>query len=645
VRRLASRRFGLGLLGLAALLIGAPSAAPAPRSSVVTLLAVNGSIDGFAQDGDRIVWSNADDPCKRGIHIRALSTGTTRNLPACDEGWMQHRMALAGMRALWATVIPSIQTFQFEVYTAAAGDRKARSIGDVGIEGGVDNESAFRPVPLAGDGATLAYADISDDEGHEGAQGVFRVARGRTYLPATEDTSALAASGRRLALARFVWRGCVCNDSPSWSPDGRRILFLSTRGGGGHPLELYSMNADGSGLRRLTSTGGRVGTGSWSPDGRALVYDRHYPDSNQIFRASADGRRVRPIARGYDPQWSPDGRFIAYSSYVPEADDIFLFVVPARGGKPRRLTKEKLQGATFTWSPDSKRIAVVPGDTGLSVVKVASRSTKRIVRGRAVDGPAWSPDGTRIAYCVSGTGGRYELHVIRANGTGDVRLAQTGLYNCEPEWSPDSGTIAFTVGAPAAIHVIPAGGGTQIRLGPGRSPEWSSDGGNIAYVTPGRTEEEGEIARIAADGSAQQALTSTEAASKRNALEIRLASGRIVSEFDTPVLAAGVALSRSHVALLIRSRGRFKVEIRTLKGALVRAASVRRPTGDEISMSRRWVVFRTGRVIRALDVRSGRQRVLARAEGYPVGLSIEGRRVAWAEQGSRTSSIRAVFLP
>ena len=640
MRRLALTHIGLGLVGLAALVIGAPNAAPAPRPSVVTLLTVRGSIDGFAQDGHRIVWANAADPCRRRIHIRALSTGATANLPCGDDfGAMQDRMALAGMRALWATVHPGNTYFQFTLYTAAPGDRKAREVGDVETEGG-------RPVPVAGDRATLAYADISDTDESEGAQGVFLVARRRTYLPGTEDTSALAASGRRLALARRVGQGCRCNQSPSWSPHGRRILFLSTRGSASR-WELYAMNADGSGLRRLTSTGGRVRTGSWSPDGRALVYSRQLADENeQVIRASADGRGARLIARGTDPQWSPDGRFIAYSSFVAKAEATFLFVVSARGGKPRRLTKQSLNGGAFTWSRDSRRIAFVPDEpaTGLSVVNVASRSTQRIVRGRTVRGSAWSRDGTRIAYCSEAGG----VHVIRANGTGDVRVARAINDDyCDLKWSPDSGTIAFTAGSwyeQPEIHVVPATGGTPVRVALGRNPGWSSDGRNIAYVTPLR-EGQGEIARMAAHGSAQQVLTSTKAASKRNAIEIRLARGRIVSGFDSRVAASGMALSGSRVALLIRLSGRFTVEIRTLSGSLVRTASVRRPSGNEISMSRRWVVFRTGTVIRALDIRSGRQRVLARAGANPVGLSIEGRRVAWAEQGTRTSAIRAVFLP
>ena len=654
--------FGTALLPFGTALAGdatkaRASASPKPR----TLLAVRGQIEGFAQDGDAIVWANRDQPCARHILYRRLSTGKTRSLvspkgPVCkgeEFDGIQHRMALAGTRALWVYINAGNSTFLYVPYTAAVGDRRERRLGSIPKSGGRENESSFRPLPIAGDGPTLALADVSNTESRE-AEGVYRVAPALSRLSGTWGADTLAVAGRRLAFTRYIGPGCVCNYSPQLSPDGRTIAFGSRRLRSGAE-ELYAMSADGTRLRRLLQG---VGEASFSPNGRSLLYVRTrilplgygWPE---IYVASSDGTASRRLAGGdrelvATPSWSPDGRSVAYVS-SESVRPKYVFIVRSLGGKPIRIAP----GDQPAWSPDGTKISLVRAD-GLYVVDLATRAVRRIVSHTVVR-HHWSPDGTRIALLVS-AGDDYELHSLLSDGTGRTRIAAAAG---EIAWSPDSSTIAFSRASgneSSVIALVSAVGGTPRDLTPGSSPVWSSDGRSLVYVVRGDAHEDGfdtEIARIATDGSSGQILTRTEPARGRNAVEVRHArTGKTVATFNTAVPSdratapSAVALSGSRIALLFyKSRTSRRLEIRTLRGSLTRTISVARPDADEIFMSGRWLVFRTGAVIRSVDVRSGGQSVLTRARGNVVGLSIDGRRVAWAEQGARTSRIRALVLP
>jgi Tol biopolymer transport system component len=103
---------------------------------------------------------------------------------------------------------------------------------------------------------------------------------------------------------------------PAWSPDGRKIAFVSSAQS--CAVEIYSMNADGTGKVRLTTAGENEADGSpsWSPDGREIVFSRSYESQMpQVFSVDPDGvlgEVAFPNARGMEPSWAPDGRRIVY---------------------------------------------------------------------------------------------------------------------------------------------------------------------------------------------------------------------------------------------------------------------------------------------------------------------------------------------
>ncbi len=196
-------------------------------------------------------------------------------------------------------------------------------------------------------------------------------------------------SGRRRLTTRRVqtpsgFAGCDCD--AAWSPDGRRIAFASDRDGGNH---IYVVGLDGDGLRQLTD-GPADDTGpSWSPDGTRIAFARETAEGrSRLVVAGADGGGLRQLAPGEEPAWSPDGRMIAF------ARGGLIFLAHADGTGERQLTSGPGDGAP-AWSPDGKRIAFTakPGtEERIEVVSTDGTGRKRLTRGSAPDlNPAWQP--------------------------------------------------------------------------------------------------------------------------------------------------------------------------------------------------------------------------------------------------------------
>lgn len=111
-----------------------------------------------------------------------------------------------------------------------------------------------------------------------------------------------------LSLWVVVLTGCVAPSPPSG-----RIAFSSRRDGNG---EIYVINADGSGLERLTRNDTRDGCPAWSPDGQLLAFTSDRDGNNEVYVMRADGSDQRRLTdtpgSEFHPDWSPDGRLIAF---------------------------------------------------------------------------------------------------------------------------------------------------------------------------------------------------------------------------------------------------------------------------------------------------------------------------------------------
>ncbi len=128
-------------------------------------------------------------------------------------------------------------------------------------------------------------------------------------------------------------------DSPDYSPDGRRIVFASRRSGN---FEIWLCNSDGSRPRQLTNIGGPLtGTPRWSPDGRQIAFDYWFEGNVEIFLISADGGKPRRLtnnpAEDVTPSWSRDGKWIYFSS--TRGGSMQIWKMPAEGGEAVQVTR------------------------------------------------------------------------------------------------------------------------------------------------------------------------------------------------------------------------------------------------------------------------------------------------------------------
>ena len=192
-------------------------------------------------------------------------------------------------------------------------------------------------------------------------------------------------------LARLTNDPSVDTD-PAWSSDGTRIAFTSTRTGGD---EIYLMNADGTGQTRLTSAPGSDSNATWSPLGRNIAFASTRDGDADIYVMNEDGTGQAPLTSNgvadANPSWSPDGASIAFRS---ERD----------------------------------------GNSEIYVMKVDGTAVVRLTFNSALDvSPAWSPDGKSIAW-ASLRDGNYEIYVMNADGSNQTRLTTDANEDTTPDW-------------------------------------------------------------------------------------------------------------------------------------------------------------------------------------------------------------------
>jgi Tol biopolymer transport system component len=235
----------------------------------------------------------------------------------------------------------------------------------------------------------------------------------------------------------------------AWSPNGKKIAFERDvyTGVFVNHAAIYTMNADGSGLRSLTPKG-LNGAPSWSPNGKLIAFSTlQFRKEATVSVIAANGGRVRkllttplPCKRCYDivlgsATFSPDGKRIAFVWHKKPFPLAAIFTMNATGGGLKQVTPWQKGGLTdkIDWSPDGSRIAysspgigdrpgvssnvftVRPDGTGLAML-THSRGGKI---NNGLD--SWSPDGKKIAF-VSNRTGTYEIYVMNANGSGVTQV-------------------------------------------------------------------------------------------------------------------------------------------------------------------------------------------------------------------------------
>jgi Tol biopolymer transport system component len=447
---------------------------------------------------------------------------------------------------------------KMELYIANAdGSGERRLLPD---SDGLDYDPSFSP-----DGKWIVFTSERDTQGtgqadlwrvHPDGSGLERL----TSDPAMEDAGVLSPDGTQLAFVSTkgaarttnIWitdlktrrsrnltgdgksepsQTMNGNFRPAWSPDGKWIAFTSDRGerwggaemgagaGHTHPTSLYVMRADGSGLRRLTSTTPPLAVGSpkWSPDGKKIVvYEIRTGDTfaarmegfpgvkfattSQIVEVDVASGSIAPVSSGSGLKTNPQylaNNTIGYLIKAASEDDPGAGVAYSDGSRgPHGVVRNP------AWSPDAKTVVYYKRDltNRTQYTRLYSWDKTREYRYTDVFPILCAKSGKLAITDLDFPFGNptASVSVLNPEGTDRKKVFQRqDGASLEPTWSPDCQWIAVGVGAffggrgfaPANLWMIKADGSESRQITHDRFnvgfPTWSPDGSTVIYRTWG----------------------------------------------------------------------------------------------------------------------------------------------------------------
>lgn len=261
-----------------------------------------------------------------------------------------------------------------------------------------------------------------------------------------------------LATAGLFALGLPATTAQASYPGGNGLIAFTDFAAGG---QIFTIRSDGTGRRQLTHFDAPAGSPSWSADGRRIIFNSFTDRGSRLFVMNADGSHLRRIGGGtpgledFEPTYSPDMTRIAYSRCTTDGESCSLWVEHADASHQRQLTPQRGGAFWVDWSPNGRYLAYGGLDKFgyLAAVYVRPASgpgrAHRVTPPRLLAGiPDWSPDGRNLLFTSDVCCGRVHSHLytVHPDGSGLRQLTHTDFRHQDffGVYSPDGRKLVFS---------------------------------------------------------------------------------------------------------------------------------------------------------------------------------------------------------